>query len=453
MVNHELSARDRGLSSLGLLMQLGGTLFAAAIILCMFMSLVAIGGSPSDLLVMFLILALCGVRSMFHRQAGIDLLYSGRALADAPHDYLAGVRRYVIIAFAQTAIIALLLVAKWHADITVVLGVSAGLALWPAILAIVIRLPSFQVFKTGMPETEDKGFEGASILMATFGGVGVCVGMALVFKEVQGNHALAYGSGVLVVLGLVALVIRSVIHLQAGMAGLRETSVASSAALANRYATIGVLTSFGLGGVLLVYSLTTSANVFSLGLICAVVWVLLTWPLVIRRFFTDRQFAALVASEDESAHRRASDGGLSGLGWLLVVTSVASMSLLLPSLITGQSLASLFDVLPGIGRGHATSPWWTVGFAALQAWAGVELITMGRRHRVIGFGYAIAGSLVQLYLMWPVIQLLWQPDDASSMAVVVGNLAYALALPIATFVLVSRQLAPTAFARFRTRKP
>jgi len=456
--DNELAARDRGLSSLGLLMQLGGTVFAAATIVYMFLSLIGIHGDAGDMLVMFFILGLCGVRSMFHRQAGTDLLYGRRVfgVTDAPQDYLAGVRRYVGVAFAHTAVVGLLLWGKYDAPAGVVLGVSAGLALWPTILAIMLSLPTFKQFKTEMPATEDKGFEGASILMATLGGIGVCSSTVALLVMFKAGGYLMQGPGVLLMLALIMLAIRSFIHLQAGIAGLRETSVERSVDLANRYANFGVITSFCAGGALLLLSMATSLNVLVLALVCALVWVLMAWPLIIRRFFSDRQFADLVAGEAAPMHRRARDAGLSGLGWLLVTSSVLGISLVLPSFIAGRPFATVaYEKLLGIaGISFEHSMWWSVGFAVLQAWAGIELIKMSTMHRTVGSLYAIAGAIMQIYLLWPMLDMFWHGgSDSISMAVIVGSLARVLALPIATLILVNRRLAPTALARFRTRKP
>src|SRR5690348_12734764 len=80
---------DQGLSSLGLLMQLAGSLFAAFAVVFAFWLIVQVRGNGSELLWTFLILGLCGVRSIFHRMAGSDLLYGRRVLgAEAPTDYL-----------------------------------------------------------------------------------------------------------------------------------------------------------------------------------------------------------------------------------------------------------------------------------------------------------------------------------------------------------------------------
>src|SRR5678815_3118419 len=65
---------DQGLSSLGLIMQLGGTVFAGAATLFGFLQMLERHGR-SDAMWMLLVLALCVGRSFVHRMAGTELLY------------------------------------------------------------------------------------------------------------------------------------------------------------------------------------------------------------------------------------------------------------------------------------------------------------------------------------------------------------------------------------------
>jgi hypothetical protein len=273
---------------------------------------------------------------------------------------------------------------------------------------------------------------------------------------VQAGKAISQGPGVLFLLATIMLVIRSFIHVQAGVSGIRETSIDRSVELANRYANFGVISSFCAGGALLLMSMATALNVLVLAVVCALVWVLMTWPLIVRRFFSDRQFADLLAGDAAPVHRRAPDAGLTGLGWLLVSTSALFLSIALPELILGvdadaRDVAKLMRMFGPMGL-H--SPWWTVGFYCLQAWAGFELIRMSGVHRIVATLFGVAGAAVQIYLLWPVFKMLWHahetfnPETVSMLFVVV----LALIIPVTTLVLVNRKTTPTAIARFRGRK-
>ena len=67
----------------------------------------------------------------------------------------------------------------------------------------------------------------------------------LVMLELAGQRAARKGPGVLhLARARACCVVRSILHVQAGLSGLRETSVDRSVELANRYANFGVISSF-----------------------------------------------------------------------------------------------------------------------------------------------------------------------------------------------------------------
>ena len=78
---------------------------------------------------------------------------------------------------------------KFHVPGKIVLGIAGGLAVWPLTLAVLLALPRFRRFKDDLPLTEDKGFEGASILMTVLGLCGA-IGtgtVLLVLLDLPGN--------------------------------------------------------------------------------------------------------------------------------------------------------------------------------------------------------------------------------------------------------------------------
>jgi len=313
---------DQGLSSLGLLMQLGGSLFAAAATLLTFVMLLAAGlgggGRGSDKLIILLVLGATVTRSIFHRAAGTELLYGRRSL-DGTVNALGGLKRYVAIGIAHSALVFLVLTGKFHVPMKLGLGIGLGMAVWPLTLGVLLTLPRFRRFTHGaMPVSEDKGFEGASILMTVLGTCGVLAsGMFLIMMLSAGGRAMSSGPGVLILIAVILLVIRSGLHVQAGLSGLRTTSVDRSVELANRYANFGVISAFCAAGAILLLMMSMmrgrfdpSGMIFVVGL-C---WMLMAWPLIIRRFYSDRQFADLMAGDGASMHRRSPDAGLVGLG-------------------------------------------------------------------------------------------------------------------------------------------
>jgi hypothetical protein len=456
---------DQGLSSLGLLMQLAGNVFAAYAALVTFMALVAMRGS-GDTLWIVVVLGVSIARSLMQRSAGSQLLYgNGQVHEDGNVERMAGMRRYVACALVQTAIVGALLVGKFHVPNKIALGIALALALWPITLAVLMQLPRFKRFKNDVPLTEDKGFEGASILMTVLGTCGlVAAGTFLVFLLDLPGRALTKGPGVLVVLSLAMRCVRSVLHVQAGFSGLRETSVDRSVELANRYANFGVISSFCGCGALLLFVMSSGMGragdgvVLGLAVIAGVCWMLLAWPMIIRRFFSDRPYADLPAGDGAPIHRRAPDAGLTGLGWLLFSYAIFSASFVVIALVGGadgggRSARGLDALMAFGGPVGMRSIWWSVGVVVLQAWAGYELIRMSAQSRVIATVFGVVGTAVTLYINWPMLHALKSMGGflGSSQALQFGPVAMALIIPVITIVLVNRKIAPTARARFRTK--
>lgn len=441
---------DQGLSSLGLLMQLAGNVLAAFVALQAFMMLFAIRGGNTETIWIFLVLGLSIARSMFHRVAGTQLLY-GRIGVEGQR--LTGIHRYVMFGLAQSVMVAAVLAAKMHVPSKLALGFLLALAAWPLTLGVLIRLPRFKRFNNDVPMTEDKGFEGASILMTVLGLCGaVAAGTALVVMLQLPGSELQKGPGVLIVLTVAMLVVRSVIHTQAGLSGLRETNIDRSVELANRYANFGVISSFCGGGALLLVAMSSAVSVGAMAGVCGVCWMLMTWPLIIRRFFSDRQFADLLAGDDAPIHRRAPDAGLTALGWLLLGFAVLMASFKIPELFMSPD-SDFYELqnLMSLGGGGGRSVWWSIGELVLMGWAGFELIRMSPQSRIISTVFGVVGIGVALYTNYPLIEEVKHMRGMGADAMAIGPLAFALIIPISTIVLVNRKIAPTARARFRQK--
>jgi hypothetical protein len=447
---------DHGLSSLGMLMQLAGSVLAAYAGIVALGALVAMRGS-GETLWMFLMLGMCIARSLLHRAAGTQLLYgTGQLHEDGKTDRFGGIKRYIIFGAAQSAAVAALLAFKFQVPKKIALGIGVALALWPVTLFVLFQLPRFRRYKDDLPLTEDKGFEGASILMTVLGACGLAATgtMLLVLLDLPGR-ALSQTPVVLMMLLLGMLVIRSFFHVQAGIAGLRETSVDRSVELANRYANFGVITAFCAGGAMLMGFMSAAMNLFGLVLVCGVAWMLMAWPLIIRRFFSDRQFADLLAGDAAPIHRRAPDAGLTGLGWLLFAHAMFMAVFVIINLVmTDDGEGRMLSQMTAIGGAFGVrSIWFSVGLVVFQAWAGFELIRMSPQSRIIATLYGLIGAGVTLYINWPMLKMFKSMGRMfrDSTALQIGPISIALIIPVATLILVNRKIAPTARARFRTK--
>jgi len=454
---------DRGLSSLGLLMQLAGGAFAALGGLLAILALAVLGEGPSgDAGWLLAAVSLCVARSLVHRAAGARLLYGGRRRGDGSvGSPLEGVRCYVAVALGQTALLALVCRTELGMSAREVAACSAGLALWPLVLAGILASGALARFEGGIPHGEDKGFEGASILMAVLGVAGVLALGAILAADLGAGYAeLAHGPGIVVVGALGLLLLRAWLLVRAGLAGLRETSIDRSVELANHYAGFGVVSSLWCGGVLLLAAIADGLNVWGMAFVAGLCWLMMMWPLIVRRFFCDRQFADLVAGGWPSLHRRAPDAGLAGLGWLLVGHASLAASLLVPQLVllpdgaAGPELAGdarwLASLAAGIGDG---SPWLSAGVIALQALAGAEILRMGAHHRIVAVVYGATAAVVTFFLMWPILERVMElrvlGGGGEQLVLSLPLIAIQLVIPVATVVLATRTIAPTARARYR----
>lgn len=450
---------DQGLSALGMLMQLAGNVLAAYIALITFGMLFEMrGGGSSQTLWIFLILGLSIGRSLMQRSAGSTLLYGDPNIQGGR---MRGVQRYIKFALVQSLLLVLIIKFKFGAETKLAFAAFVGLALWPAVLAGLLTLPRFKRFNDELPLTEDKGFEGASILMTVLGSCGLIAGGTALFVLFQmPARELQHGASVVLILSLCLLVVRSIMHVQAGVSGLRETSVDRSVELANRYANFGVIAAFCVGGATTLWVMSSAMNVAGLAIVCGMCWMLLAWPMIVRRFFSDRQFADLLAGDNAPVHRRAPDAGATWLGWFLIAHCALMMSFIVPQAIMGAggdfggrgSPLGIDGMMSVFGQTGFRSVWWSIGLYGLQGWAGFELVRMSAQSKTIASVFGAVGIAITLYINWPLLKALEHSGGRlGESAVRFGPLALALVIPVATLILVNRKIAPTAQARFRAR--
>src|SRR5215510_1096624 len=151
---------DRGLSGLGLIMQLFGSVFGAfttMIGVSMVIEFAQVrsydgggGSEASSMMLWVLLLAGSGVvRSLMHRAAGADLIYGAQPFA--------GIRRYFVASLVNAAAWLALLAGKAHAPGAVIVPVLMLLVAWPLALMIIINMPGIREMSEKVPAGEDKG--------------------------------------------------------------------------------------------------------------------------------------------------------------------------------------------------------------------------------------------------------------------------------------------------------
>lgn len=436
---------DQGLSSLGLLLQLGGSLGAAFVCFNAFAWLWAttfLDGAAT--LGILLLGVLSVVRSLMHRAAGTELLYGA-----AP---LRGIRRYVAVALAHSALTTVLLASPLSYGITTRQAVAIGLAcaVWPAVLWAITRLPRFARYETELPPSEDKGFEGASVLMTIFGVAGLATGAVSLWSVLRLPGALR-GLGALLVLTLGLLVARSVVHVVAGVAGLRHSPLDVAVERAGRYASLGMVSALVAVGVLFLTVVGTRADFSAILAIALIGWVLSAWPLILRRYFGERHFASLLAGDDDPTHRRAPDGGVTSAGWLLLALGALQLALALLGLVGGSGLGLV--VVSDLFGHSLGGDLLIAALAAAHLGLGLALVLGGPRFRVVAKAVGAASLLLQVSTLWPLGRRLMAGGlDATQIAGAALS-AMPLVAVVTTLVLVGRTVAPMAAAMVRADGP
>lgn len=444
---------DHGLASLGLMMQLAGRVSGGLVALVA--SIVVLESRPHRHAGWFFLgVALCIARSQLHRLAGHDLAYGRRTIDGEVADPLRATRRYAAFGIAQALAIGLIAGAELGATTRSAAGVTAALALWPAVLTVVLHLPRFRPFRAGIPLSEDRGLEGASIVMTTLGACGVAsTGAVVLLLSALPSRHLQHGWGAMLVVVFALLLVRSCLHVTAGVAGLREISFDRPGELATRYASFGVISVFCVGAVLSLLAMSERLAPEAIVSVVVVCWLLAAWPLIVKRYFSHRQFAELLAG-DRMIHRRAPDGGLTGLGWLLVAdaTAVAAATILEVTVQhpgVGRSLANLMWLGSPIVVRSPTDLVLAATVVGLELIAAASLLRMSSHRRVISTIYALVGGCLALATAWPFVRAAGRTFDLR-LVIRLIPMAIQIVIPAATLVLVGRSLVPAAQAHYRT---
>ncbi len=453
---------DRGLASLGLVMQLVGSVFLGAMAMLALLPIFA--GFAEGSFFAFLVGAAGAVRSAFHRNAGSALTYG------SPQGVFRSTYTYIGVSVAQTAFTLLILNKDGAVPGPLNLTVAMTLLAWPLTLLALLTRPRLRDLATEevLPASEDMGFEGSAVLMVVLGIIGALVAALFLYTGLTEGGALVSATGMLLVAVFAMLLARSILHTMAGLRGVRGIDSDGASESASRYYSFGLVTSVITGGALLILVMKDGGtHPVALLFVVGVVYLLLTWPLILRRFYTERNFSALLSGADAPNQRRAPDAGMTALGWLLLAVGVFDLASSLPAALSAH--AGLDRVMFWLARfgdsgaldtaGAARSPWWPVGIAMTAVWAGLELVHMTDRHRVAATIYGVVGSVATLYVCWPQLDGLAHAGRIIGFEQALGSifgfvlLALGLVLPVATALLANRKLLPTAQARIRVSPP
>lgn len=434
---------DRGLTGLGLLMQFAGSIFLAFGAFMVMMPIMSGPTGSDSRMTMIFVAALCILRSTFHRSAGRALLYG------SPKGPLHQVRVYIGVALAQSALVFVLLGDMLPAQEC--LYMLAVLAAWPVTLALVLARPQFRNLGSSLLHAEDMGFESTAVMMTIFGILGAMTTALIMITVYQApSFRISDVPDVLMVGMLGMLLVRSIFHAKAGHQGCQGVRAEEATASAARYFNFGITSAVIAAGIVMLQMVmqlgTLHFAVF--GVVGLLGYLLLIWPLILRNFYTDRNFSMLI--EDQEVTRRAPDTGLTALGWLLLGLGSVSLAGAVGALflIGNQGASSSLWMLGGLSVPNAQ--WLNVGLAVLQVVAGYELIRMSPRHKLVTTIYGAASVVATLYLWWPVLKQISEPQHGGPFGALqlYGTLLISLAPAVSAMILVNRATAPDARARF-----
>jgi len=444
---------DRGLASLGLVMQLAGRTSGAVAAL---IASVAVLESRIHRHAGWFVFAVAAslARSQLHRIAGRDLVYSRRTSDGALANPFDATRTYALVGIGHAAVIGLGGMLEVGATTRTAIGVFFALALWPAALAVLLHVLHARRLDHEVPLAEDRGLESASILMTVLGACGVLsTGSILLAVGALPSRHLQHGWGAMLVVVFTLLLVRSSLHVRAGLSGLREPSFDRPSELTARYASFGVISACGVAAVLALFAMAERLTPEAIVSVVVTGWLLVSWPVVIRRYFHSRQFAELLAG-DRTIHRRAPDAGLTGLGWLLAAHAAVVASLLTAAATAepagpGRALIGLLQLAgPVIGRSTGELAL-GAGVVALELLAAAALLRMSEHRRAAATIYALVAGGIALAVTWPIIRGFDHHHFDLRTVIRLIPTAAQIVIPAATLVLVQRSMLPTARARYR----
>lgn len=446
---------DQGLSSLGLIMTLVGSVMAplvGALLLGQIRvaaaretALSGMGGSNDSVtLWLFLIMIAGVVRSLVHRMAGL------RLWRDAPTDppSLSGLTTYLIASAAHTGLVVLFLKVHDDTSMGALLGTAVLMMAWPAAIYGITRMRRFQALAPRIPLAEDNGFEGLAVLMAIFGFIGLVCSVVFTILGFSLRDE-ASGTANLFMLVGVALTVRSIIHLNVGARAVRGTAVNAASDFV-RYGDVGVVIGAVVGAVLTLWLFMESLDFFAMAFGVAVMLGLIAWPTIVRRFVIWRHLADVAT---DTVRRRSPDAGITALGWLLLGGAAIALGSYVAATLWESGIrarsATMVMYAASIPLDENSRDWWTLPLGLAQLWAALELLAVTPRRRAVASLWALAALLATA--------IEWLPDlpDLAKLPLEQRAMGYAIFLliltpAVATLLLVNRAQVPIATARIKS---
>lgn len=445
--NIDRMPEDLGLTHLGLLMQLGGGLLLILQLYLVISVLPALQhGWP------VLIIGTLGVvRSAVHLAAGLELS-SGSGQAPSR------VRAYLVVAGLHTVVtlVVFFVLAKGllRGGPGLVFGLAAALLAWPAALLLLMSRGRVRALYAAVNSgqaalrTADNGITGAGVLMTGLGIMGVILGALLLYVLLAGGVAKAGFPGIAMILAGLGLLIRSAVHVSAGVRGMRGPPMHDFVEGVRGYRGMAWI-AIALVGLALFATLARLRRfpptaILSLALVGA---ALALWPLIVgafvRRAFADAHWTDDLEPRSDIDEAPARDRGLTAVGYALVAQGAIGAGWWILARTSFGRLIPFYDRLARQLESQA-QVWIGLLLVVLALWAGFEIVRMSPLRRLAGVVYGISASVWSVYGLIESLdvlkKLLGRMGDRTPMVVVfVGSAAAALVVPLMTLVLVLRR--------------
>jgi hypothetical protein len=396
---------DLGLGTLGLLTSLGGALTATVTALVLASSLHVDGLRPLG----FLWLIASVVRGLVCQRVG-RAMWLPRA-DDPP--LASSINGYVVVGMMHTAL-------YWLATPdgeSPRVGALVLFLCWPIVLFVVGQQHRVRLLGPRPPLARDGGVEAMGVVMTAFAVAGLLVALAMLrsAREIPGND------GLVMTLLAAALGARALVHLLAGVAGLRAAPALALDRFA-RNARLGRLAA-NVTGVGLLWQLEAWRDDRELARGAALFLMLWAWPAHVSAFVADRRQRVPPAS---LAARAVTDGGHNALGWLLGSLGVLTLASQLARNVTPAMLPTLFD---------DDARWLLFLVLGLQLWAAVELIGVSARRRTVAGAWAVASLVLTLVTQSRLLDIALD-GNARDAAFAALGLGLVLVPPVVTLALL-----------------
>ncbi len=417
---------DGGLGLLGALMHAAGSAFALLALAYTVVALVADGLSIS----MVLLAALSAGRSVVHARVGKSLVEQGPRAAD-------GLNTYALVAGLHAALCLVLGLVSLPGDPPLAMVLVGALALmaWPLLLLVLVRTADLRRVIAAAREHEgkivgeDRGLTALGILMAV-GGVLMLVMCVAGVASLLLAGALSLGFFALLALVVCGLFgVRAWFGLQAGRVALRTRDPQRFAATLDRFNALAVI-SVGVTGLIVIVIMLFAGLRGFIGIAVAVPVLLagLAWPRAVR-FYAEQNLPEVYFRDPLPGIRRPRDAGLTGLGPVLLASSLFS---LLGALGVGFSWidadlrrlfeAAEFDALAGSSA--------IVGALVTFA-AGWSLFHMIERFRPVAVVYGVVVGGLGVWSVAVSLAAVGDLRDPTVVVVAVLQAVAALTLPLA----------------------